>query len=124
MSIPRSSRGRPISAKTLAGASRSNQTFSSAVDDFEVQDTSGLTDADRAEINKLRKTYKRGGRKAVGLALEKLAKDPIRFVVVIGALYPDMMREMIRDQMAEAGITEQDLRELIQKLESTPGTKH
>jgi len=75
-------------------------------------------------INKLRKTYKRGGRKAVGLALEKLAKDPIRFVVVIGALYPDMMREMIRDQMAEAGITEQDLRELIQKLESTPGTKH
>jgi hypothetical protein len=31
---------------------------------------------------------------------------------------------MIRDQMAEAGITEQDLRELIQKLESTHGTKH
>ena len=93
-------------------------------DDFEVQDTSGLTDADWAEINKLRKTYKRGGRKAVGLALEKLAKDPIRFVVVIGALYPDMMREMIRDQMAEAGITEEDLRELIQKLEGAPGTKH
>jgi hypothetical protein len=35
-----------------------------------------------------------------------------------------MMRETIRDQMAEAGITEEDLRELIQKLESIPGTKH
>ena len=94
-------------------------------DDFEVQDTSGLTDdADWALINKLRKTYKRGGRKAVGLALEKLAKDPFRFVVVIGALYPDMMREMIRDHMADAGITEEDLRELIQKLESIAGTKH
>ena len=72
-------------------------------DDFEVQDTSGLTDADWAEINKLRKAYEAGSRKAVDLALKKLAKDPIRFAVVIGALFPDMMREMIRDQMAECG---------------------
>src|SRR5215470_5226772 len=93
-------------------------------DDLEVQDTSGLTDADWAEINKLRKAYEAGGRKAIDSALKKLAKDPIRFVAVIGALYPDMMREMIRDQMAEAGITEEDLRELIQKLEGIPGTKH
>ena len=93
-------------------------------DDFEVQDTSGLTDADWSEINKLRNAYETGGRKAIDLALEKLAKDPIRFVVVIGALYSDMMREMIRDHMADAGITEEDLRELIQKLESIAGTKH
>ena len=58
------------------------------------------------------------------MALKKLAKDPIRFAAVIGALYPDMLREMIRDQMAEAGITEEDLRELIQKPEGIPGTKH
>jgi|SRR5215469_1294741 len=93
-------------------------------DDLEVQDTSGLTDADWFEINKLRKAHKKGGRKAFANALDRLAKDPIRFAVVIGALYPDMMREMIRDQMAEAGITEQDLRELIQKLEGVQGTKH
>jgi hypothetical protein len=93
-------------------------------DDFEVQDTSGLTDADWAEINKLRKAYEAGGRKAIDLALKKLAKDPIRFVAVIGALYPDMKREMIRDQMAEAGITEEDLRELIQKLEGASDRKH
>jgi hypothetical protein len=30
--------------------------------------------------------------------LDQLAKDPIRFAVVIGALYPDMMREMIEGQ--------------------------
>jgi hypothetical protein len=84
-------------------------------EDLEVQDTSGLTDADWVEINKLRKVYKKSGRKAFVIALDQLAKDPIRFAVVIGALYPDMMREMIRDQMAEAGITEEDLRELIQK---------
>ena len=94
----------------------------SEAEDLAIQDTTGLTDADWAEINKLRKTYKRGGRKAVGLALEKLAKAPIRYAAVIGALYPDMMREMIRDQMAEAGITEEDLRELIQKLGG--GTRH
>ena len=58
------------------------------------------------------------------MALKKLAKDPIRYALVIGALFPDMMREMIRDQMAEAGVTEEDLRELIQKLEGIPGTKH
>jgi hypothetical protein len=58
------------------------------------------------------------------IALDQLAKDPIRYVVVIGAFFPDMMRETIRDQMAEAGITEEDLRELIQKLEGVPGTKH
>jgi hypothetical protein len=52
------------------------------------------------------------------------APPTIRYAVVIGAFYPDMMRETIRDQMAEAGITEEDLRELIQKLEGVPGTKH
>jgi hypothetical protein len=93
-------------------------------DDLEIQDTSGLTDADWAEINKLRNARKKGGRKAFANALDRLAKDPIRFAVVIGALFPDMLREMIRDQMAEAGITEQDLRELIQKLEGATATKH
>jgi hypothetical protein len=92
--------------------------------DLEIQDTSGLTDADWIEINKLRKAYRNGGRKTFEIALDRLAKDPIRYVVVIGAFFPDMMRETIRDQMAEAGITEEDLRELIQKLEGVRGTKH
>jgi hypothetical protein len=46
-------------------------------DDLEIQDTSGLTDADWAEINKLRDAYKRGGLKALDAALAKLAGDPL-----------------------------------------------
>ena len=97
-------------------------------EDFEIQDTSGLTDADWAEINKLRNAYKSGGSKALDAALEELARDPIRCAIVIGAFYPDMVRETIRDQMAEAGITVEELRELLQKtqekVEGVSGTKH
>lgn len=97
-------------------------------DDLEIQDTSGLTDADWAEINKLRKAHRSGSRKTYEAALEELAKDPIRYAVVIGAFFPEMVRETIRDQMAEAGLTEEDIRELLQKaeqkLEGVSVTKH
>jgi hypothetical protein len=39
-------------------------------DDLEVQDTSGLTDADWVEIKNLRKAYKNGSRKAFEIALK------------------------------------------------------
>jgi hypothetical protein len=45
--------------------------------------------------------------------------DPISFVHIMGACFPDMVREMIRDALAEVGMTEDDVRELIQKLEGT-----
>jgi hypothetical protein len=86
-------------------------------DDLKIEDTSGLTDADWAEINKLRNAYKNGGKKALTDAWDQLAKDPFRYAVVVGAFYPKMVREELRDQMAEAGITEEDLRDLIRKLE-------
>jgi hypothetical protein len=48
-----------------------------------------------------------------------LAKDdPIRHMTVVAAFWPDMAREMIRDEMAANGMDEQDLRDLIRKLES------
>jgi hypothetical protein len=86
---------------------------------FEVVDSSGLTDADWININGLRRTYKEGGKEALSEALGKLAKDdPVRYVRVIGAFFPEMMREAIKDEMAELGMTEEDLRELMRKLES------
>jgi hypothetical protein len=85
---------------------------------FEVADSSGLTDADWAEINKLRKAYETGGRKALRKAFDELSKDSIKYVRVVGALYPDEIRESIKDAMAEKGMTEEDIRELIRKLES------
>jgi len=101
----------------------------SEAEDLAIQDTTGLTDADWAEINKLRNARKNGGAKAVKRVMQQLlAKDVIQYVRVIAAFFPDMMREAIRDQMAEAGITEQDIRELLykaqQELEGSESTKH
>jgi hypothetical protein len=47
-------------------------------DHLEVVDTTGLTDADWAEINKLKNAYDVGGQKALSAALDDLAKDPSR----------------------------------------------
>jgi hypothetical protein len=84
----------------------------------EVVDPTDLTDADWAAINTLKRAYAEGGGRALKQAIDELAKDDIRYLKVMGALYPDMIREMIRDRMAEAGLTEEDIREIIRKLES------
>jgi hypothetical protein len=42
----------------------------------------------------------------------------IRATRVIGAFFPEMVRETIKDVMAEKGITIEDIHELLQKLES------
>jgi hypothetical protein len=36
----------------------------------------------------------------------------------MGAFFPDMIRDAIKDAMAEEGIAEEDIRELMRKLES------
>jgi hypothetical protein len=90
--------------------------------DFEIVDSSHLTDADWAEINKLKKACETGG-KALSAAIEQLATDPIRYMNVMAAFFPDMIREAIKDSMAESGMTEDDLRELIRKLESPARTQ-
>jgi hypothetical protein len=84
---------------------------------LEVVDSSDLKDADWAEINKLRRAYEHRA-KSFDTALRKLSADPIRYAVVVAAFFPDMVREKIRDQLAEAGMTEDDVKELIRKVES------
>jgi hypothetical protein len=85
---------------------------------FEVVDSEGLTDADWAEINKLQHAYREGGKKNLDKAMAKLAEDPIRFTSVIGAFFPEMIREAMKDAVAESGMTEEDIREMVRKLES------
>ena len=87
----------------------------------EVVDTSWLTDADWVEINKLRNAYESGGQKALSKAMKELENDPIRWVRVMGAFLPELIREQIKDAMADWGMTEDHLRELIRKLESHAG---
>jgi hypothetical protein len=81
----------------------------------EIPDPAGLSDADWAELNKLKAAFESGGKKAMRKALKELAADPIRWVRVIGALYPEMMREQIKDVLADRGITEADVREMLRK---------
>jgi hypothetical protein len=86
---------------------------------LEVEDTSKLTDADWAEINRWKRAYQTGGQDALSRIMSELCeKDPIRHVTVLGAFFPDIVREAIKDEMAEQGLEEEDLRELIRKLES------
>src|SRR5262245_15899354 len=80
---------------------------------LEVVDSSGLTDDDWAKINRLRDLYESGGPKALSKAFRELAEaDPIKCVHIMGALFPDMIRETVKDHLAENGMTEDDLREL------------
>jgi hypothetical protein len=94
-----------------------------------IVDSEGLSDADWAEINKLLRAYDVGGSDAFWEAMTELGdKDPIRHVAVAGAFFPDLIREAIRDEMAEQGMTEDDLRELLRKLrqqlDGSSDTKH
>jgi len=92
-------------------------------DDLEVVDSSGLMDADWTEINKLRCAYERGGSRTLNSALKKLSADPIRYMMVIGAFFPEMVREALLDSLAEAGMTQDDVRKLIREPEK-PASLH
>jgi hypothetical protein len=85
-------------------------------------DTSGLTDADWAELNKLRRAYETGGYEAAWAAFQELLKnDPVRCTRVFGAYNPEKMREALKDAAAAAGVTIEDLRDLRRKFE---GSRH
>ena len=85
---------------------------------LEVVDSSGLTDANWADINRLKRTYEEGGQAALSKAMAELSEDPIRYMAVIGAFFPDIVREAIKDSLAECGLTDEDIREMVRKLES------
>jgi hypothetical protein len=92
-------------------------------DEFEVVDSTGLTDADWLEINHLKKVHKQGGERALDEALSVLIKsDPVRATRVMAAFFPSEMLEAIKDNMAANGLTVDDIREMILKLES--GSRH
>ena len=85
----------------------------------ETVDSSYLTDADWGEINKLKRAFKDGGKTALAKAVEQLGDDPILYLNVMAAIFPEMIREKLKDLLADAGITADDARELMQKLETS-----
>jgi hypothetical protein len=86
-------------------------------DELGTMDTSGLTDADWAEINKLRRAWETEGTKA--LTKEVLELDPIRCFRIMAAFFPVSVYNTIKDVLAEKGITEDDLKEIVRKAGPT-----
>ena len=81
-----------------------------------VVDSSGLTEADWAAVNRVCRAYEAGGMDAFCDEVEQL--DEVFQITVAGAFFPDLIRELLEDQMAEHGLTMQDLREILRKAES------
>lgn len=84
----------------------------------DVANDAGLTDFDRTELNVLRHAYESGGVDCLDKALAALADaNPIQYVRLMAALFPDAARETIRDVVAEAGLTIEDINGMIRKAE-------
>jgi len=86
--------------------------------DLGIVDSSWLTDADWAVINRLRRIHETEGQIAVRKALRAL--EPESYLRVAAAFFPNKVRETIKDEMAENGITKQNLREMAEKLHPSP----
>jgi hypothetical protein len=86
----------------------------------QVVDPSLLTDADWAELNKLRKAYEAGGKSALYKAYRELGSNPVQYVRVMSAFCPSEVRASIREAIAKRGLTGQDILQAVRKRESTP----
>jgi hypothetical protein len=95
-------------------------------DEPELVDASDLTDVDWAEINKLKEAFAKDGREGFERAFDELyERDDIHWMRIAYAYYPTTVTEALKDNVAEAGLTAEDLRELIWKLQDEPvPTKH
>jgi hypothetical protein len=75
-----------------------------------VVDSSNLTDADWAAVNRVNRACELGGAIAFWEELEKL--DDVRLQLrVLGAFFPELLRAVIEEEMTEHGLTVDDLRE-------------
>jgi len=72
-----------------------------------VVDSSGLTDADWAAVNRVNRACELGGATAFWEELEKLDDVPLQ-LRVLGAFFPELVREVIDEEMTEHGLTADD----------------
>jgi hypothetical protein len=87
---------------------------------LEVVGTADLTDADWSVIGKAQQAYSEGGSEALWKLLDELLKDdPIRYRTVVRAFFSVLMTEGA-DETVEQGMTFDEVRELLRKLESRP----
>jgi hypothetical protein len=81
-------------------------------------ETSSLTDADCAGLDKLRAAYQHGGQKGLLGAVHELATNADQYQRLIGATFPDVVHDPIKEEMAAIGISEEELQALLRKLAS------
>ena len=75
-------------------------------------DPTGLLD----DLNRLEQAYEEGGEKGLlSKMLAELENDPVGYLKVVAAFFPDMVREAIKEEMGEVG--EDDLLNLLAKLQ-------
>jgi len=82
---------------------------------LEVVNPSGLTEADWIAVNKVRRAYERGGWDAFWSEFETFGDDLMLQIMVLRTLFPDVMRQAIKDELAEAGFTLGELPGLLKK---------
>jgi hypothetical protein len=80
-----------------------------------VVDASELTVADWAAVRRVNRAYETRGIEAFWDELEKL--DELQAFRVASAFFPDLIRELTRDHMAEYGLTIDDWRVVLKKAE-------
>lgn len=85
---------------------------------FHIADPAALTDAIWLEINKLRAAFETGGHEALQQAYRELGKDPVRYIRVMSAIYPNEVQVSMKDAMAKRGLTEQDILDAVRMRES------
>jgi hypothetical protein len=87
---------------------------------LEVINGQTLTDADWAEVNWLRDTYDGGGPHALSAALRQLAgTNPHTYLAVMAAFFPEIMHRAMEEALAEEGLIENDVREMIRQMEAS-----
>ena len=90
---------------------------------FKIVDTAKLSESDWAEIRKLEQAWEIGGSKGLSTALDRLAQDQVIYLRIMVVYFPELIREAIRDEMAARGMTDEDVRDLINKLQKQE-TRH
>ena len=85
---------------------------------FQIAEASALTDADWVEINKLKLAFETGSQVALQQAYRELGRDPVQYIRVMSAIYPNEVRASIKEAMAKRGLTKQDILNAVRRREN------
>lgn len=87
-------------------------------DELGLEDTSFFTDADWAALNKLLDILRDNGSNALKSAWAALARDdPVQALRIASAFSPTWVSNLIKDELAEAGVTKNDLEDILRRAE-------